>query len=140
MLTETTHPAPLDLVGAMVGRARPIWDAYVQFMQSSDNSCPFCRTDTQTLVEATHSMQIIRNLFPYAVWDSRHVEDHLMVIPTRHVLSLDEYTDREAVEFFALVRRYEASGYSLYSRAPTNTSRSVGHAHTHLIKTSHPVH
>jgi len=42
--------------------------------------------------------------------------------------------EEEAKEFFRLVTDYEADGYSLYSRAPANTSRTVSHHHAHLIK------
>lgn len=100
--------------------------------------CAFCHlTDTNVneITEAVGTMRVVPNKFPYEVWDGSPVVDHQMVVPARHVLSLDEYTDREALDFFAVVRRYEAMGYSVYSRSPRNTGRSIKHVHTHLILT-----
>lgn len=124
----------VELVGAMVGRAAEVDAAYRDYRAAYTGTCPFC--DDQTVAVARHrSMLVVRNRFPYVVWDAARVEDHLMIVPVRHTLSLDEFTDAEAAGFFAVARRYEAAGYSLYSRAPANRSRSVGHVHTHLIAT-----
>lgn len=126
-----------EIVGGTHGRYAETNDAYRAFRATFPAGvCAFCDADNgNEVVAVLGTMNVIRNLFPYAVWDSAVVEDHLMIVPARHVLSLDEYTDGEGLDFLALVRRYEAAGYAIYSRAPQSLSRSVGHVHTHLIKT-----
>ena len=42
----------------------------------------------QDVVEQVGTMMVLRNLFPYARWDAMPVQEHLMVVPGRHVLSL----------------------------------------------------
>jgi hypothetical protein len=37
-------------------------------------------------------------------------------------------------EYAQLIADFEAQGYSMYLRAPANTTKSVAHQHTHLIK------
>lgn len=117
------------------GRPADVNDAYRAFRATFTGVCPFCDDGGNVVEDVLGSMVVIRNRFPYAVWDSAHVEDHLMIVPSRHVLSLDEYTDAEGLDFFALVRRYEAAGYSIFSRSPQSVGRSVEHVHTHLMKT-----
>lgn len=127
------------LVGCHAGRDADVYDAYIEHMRRTDPSqCPFCAahdTGSDEIEDRNDTMLVLRNRFPYAVWDSAHVEDHLMVVPARHLLSLDEFNNPEALDFFTLIRRYEAAGYSVYSRSPANKGRSVGHVHTHLLKT-----
>ena len=79
---------------------------------------------------------VTRNIFPYTVWDSYFVDEHLMLIPKRHVDSIGKLSDHELMVFGKVLGRYEDAGYSVYGRAATNGSKSVAHQHTHLIKVS----
>ncbi len=79
-------------------------------------------------------MWVVCNIFPYDVWDTSTVKDHLMIVPKRHVDSVSHFKRTEQTEFMALLGKYEAKGYSVYARAPTNKMKSVTHQHTHLIK------
>lgn len=45
----------------------------------------------------------------------------------------DEFTDEEAKEILHIMTEYEKRGFSVYARAPKDTTRSVTHQHTHLI-------
>lgn len=137
--TEPLAPAVIELIGAQVGRAAHIWHAYKAHQSTALTGCPFCVAhspgSSESIVERNATMLVVPNAFPYAVWDSALVEDHLMITSVRHLLSLDEFDEQETADFIALVRRYEAAGYSVYTRSQGNKGRSVGHLHTHLIKT-----
>lgn len=75
----------------------------------------------------------------YDIWEYRDVEDHLLLIPNRHVRSLNDLNKQEQAEIIQLIGEYEDKGYNVYARAKDSTMRSVGHQHTHLIKTKHRI-
>ena len=111
--------------------------AYQAFKHAYDGKCVFCdmpEKQPDQIQETTDTMMIVQNVFPYETWDNFMVADHKMVVPKRHDGSFDDFTTAERDDFFELIRRYEAAHYSVYSRAPTNVSRTVAHLHTHLIK------
>lgn len=58
-----------------------------------------------------------------------------MIIPKRHVASLDGLTSDEKLDYVTLAAKYEADGYSLYAHSPGNVTKSAIHQHMHLIKT-----
>lgn len=124
-----------QIIGSHSGRTAETTYAYQRFQVTYTGECAFCEDPLNQIVTTHGTMRVFRNVFPYALWDGLPVEEHLMVVPARHVLSLDEFTDTEMRDFFTLLRTHEAAGCSIYSRAPHNTSRTVGHVHTHLIKT-----
>ena len=110
---------------------------YDEYQLSYAGDCVFCDPAEREFNQpvAVHEyFSIIPNRFPYKIWDGLSVTGHYLIIPNRHITHFTEFTADEAKEFFRLVTDYEADGYSLYSRAPTNTSRTVSHHHTHLIK------
>ena len=87
----------------------------------------------QVVGETAHCL-IIKNRFGYNFWDGCGVDDHLMVIPKRHVDSLANLSDEEKIDYMNQVARFESSGYSIYARAQGSKSRSMAHQHTHFIK------
>lgn len=70
------------------------------------------------------------------MWEMLDVTEHLLVVPKRHALSLDELTDEEKLDHMNILASYEAKGYNIYARSVDSTTRSVAHQHTHLIKAS----
>lgn len=106
--------------------------------RTSTGNCAFCNFsvgDGETKKEYTHFYVTI-NLFPYDQWDGHQVIEHLMIVPKRHIEGLHEYSAQEKDEYLEIVGSYEQQGYSLYSRAPTDHTKSVLHQHSHLIKLS----
>lgn len=103
--------------------------------------CAFCSDEKlqSRLVEKTTTMIVIPNRVAYDIFEGRRVEDHLMVLPLRHIESIAEFTDQEKLEMVELLGRYEERGYSLYARGVGSISRSVKHQHTHLIKLDNKV-
>lgn len=77
---------------------------------------------------------LVDNIFGYEVWDGCVVEQHLMVVPKRHVHTLKDLKKAEKSQLIEQLATYEADGYSIYARAPQNITKSVAHQHTHLVK------
>lgn len=100
------------------------------------SGCVFCdiTSDSAQLVKQTKHFKIIHNIFPYSLWDSQPVEDHLMIIPIKHTDTLADLNKVAAQEYVTLITEYEGKGYNVYLRAPSSTMKSVVHQHTHLIK------
>ena len=105
------------------------------------SACAFCavasgpRGDkSHEVIQAGEYSLVIANLFPYDVWEHMDVENHLLIIPKRHVTTMDELTPDERQEMMDLFCKYESAGYNLYARAPQSTARTIAHIHTHLIK------
>lgn len=87
----------------------------------------------QFVVQTKH-FKVVRNLYPYSLWDDHSVADHLMIVPKEHVGSLSGLGAETAQEFLNLVAVYEKEGYNVYARAPQSKMRTILHQHTHLIK------
>ena len=120
-----------------MGRRLPeIQKAYDLYRAGNTNECDFCilKEDQpqQIMREGTH-FYIVFARFPYNIWDNMPVEQHLMAVPKRHVKSLREFDDAERKEFMDILTEYEFNGYSVYSRAPQDSSRTMAHVHTHMI-------
>jgi diadenosine tetraphosphate (Ap4A) HIT family hydrolase len=98
-------------------------------------TCQFCDiSQMEHIIEETLHARIIKNRVYYDVWESRDVSDHLMIIPKRHVRTLNDLTDEERVDIMKLIGKYEADHYNVYARSMESVTRSVPHQHTHLIK------
>lgn len=124
------------------GRSKEEQERYNLIIEKS-KTCPFCNLEApdgnailQDYVdesEASNGMYVLRNLFPYERWDSREVKSHLLLVPSRHILKFEEFTPRETVAYYNLIRKFDAKGYSSLTRAVSNPGKSVEHFHTHLI-------
>lgn len=102
------------------------------------SECPFCASATlANAVKETKSAYIVPNLTHYDIWEGHSVEDHLLVVPKRHVKSMKELSEAERLEIIDLIADYEEQNYSVYARGVGSVTRSVEHQHTHLIK-MHP--
>ncbi len=98
--------------------------------------CVFCETDLagRKLLETAHAYVVPNRVF-YDLWELREVTDHLLVVPKRHVRSLNELNQKERADIMDILCDYEAQNYNVYARAVQSKQRSVEHQHTHLIKT-----
>lgn len=100
--------------------------------------CTFCNSfeEGANVVYEGETMVIVPNRVSYDLFEGRTVTEHYMVIPKRHIESLDGFSDEEALEMFRLTAAYERKGYNVYARGKGSVTRSVLHQHTHLIKTT----
>ena len=98
--------------------------------------CQFCeiKTGSPDLVKESAHFKVIKNIFPYSLWDTQAVADHVMLVPKQHSDSIGNLTAEAAVEFVHLLAEYEGNGYNVYARAPQSSIKTVMHQHTHLIK------
>ncbi|MBW3538018.1 HIT domain-containing protein [Candidatus Parcubacteria bacterium] len=96
--------------------------------------CEFCQDLTDQLVAEREHVYIMRNLFPYAIWDRSDVTDHLMIVPRQHTDTLSALSPAAKLAYFETMSEYEAKGYDIYARTAANTTKSIPHQHTHLIK------
>lgn len=98
--------------------------------------CTFCDFSNlpNEIIEESNLFWVVENLFKYDFWDSCGVEEHLMIVPKRHVIGISEFNKKEQDEYFKVVSKYENHGYSLYARAPSDITKSVLHQHSHFIK------
>lgn len=119
-------------------RSRKETKLYNQHRGGVDKSrCVFCdiNKDSPQLVTEEHGFKLIRNIFPYSIWDGQRVVDHLLIVPSQHTDTLADLSPDQAVHYLKLVSSYEQQGYNLYARAPDSIIKTIVHQHSHLIKT-----
>ena len=120
-------------------RSRKEERIYKRYLSSKDaKTCPFCeiRKGDNQLVRQYRYFRVIKNIYPYSLWDGLRVVDHLMIIPNKHVATFSDMTPAQKVEYVDIVEAYEGQGYNMYARAPESSIKSIVHQHTHLIQTT----
>lgn len=97
--------------------------------------CPFCQEKHEHMIYENEYMYIIPARAPY-------VEDHLLIIPKRHVVLLQELTHPELISLHELVdiwtnklhTHHEAVNLLLRDGlAEKKCQKSINHLHFHLI-------
>lgn len=113
-----------------------IYDKHLNKIQGDE--CSFCliHKNSEQFILETKSFKLIKNIFPYSLWDGLRVEDHLLLVPKKHTDTLSDLSPNESKEYIELVSEYELKGYNIYARAPSSIRKTVIHQHTHFIKTS----
>ncbi len=121
----------------MTTRTRRTEITYIKHRRNNKNvGCPFCRfevNDNQVVHEGKE-FWIVKNIFPYDLWENLEVLDHLMIVPKRHVDSLHHFTPTELEEYTMTLAKYDKQGYSTYGRTSKNVAKTIAHQHTHLLK------
>jgi diadenosine tetraphosphate (Ap4A) HIT family hydrolase len=110
---------------------------YTSFPKDAVETCHFCNPheNSERIIRETNNAYVIPNRTFYDQWELRKVIDHAMIIPKRHIASLNELNSDERLDIMNIIAEYEGNGYEIYARSPGSKSRSVLHQHTHLIKT-----
>lgn len=105
-------------------------------LDSQQAGCTYCNDPTfeKRTVEQTDTMRLIYIRTKYDIFEGRPVQEHYMIVPKRHVETLNDFTDQEKIDMTTLAGKYEAKGFNVYMRGVKSVSRSVEHQHTHLIK------
>lgn len=103
--------------------------------QTHFSECEFCKPLPEQVIKTTKQFRVIRNKFPYTIWDGQTVIDHVMVVPKAHTDTIAHFTDEMIADYIRLLQEYEGQGYNTYARAPSSKIKSIAHQHTHLIKT-----
>jgi diadenosine tetraphosphate (Ap4A) HIT family hydrolase len=128
-----------EIVEYYYGRLKSDGRKYRTFLKQWEDGCSFCAIDhpdntVVKIVEQYDDFWVIKNAFPYALFDSIEVADHLLVVPKKHAESIAELDKHERQKLIEILSRYEALGYSIMARGPGNNAKSMFHQHTHLIK------
>lgn len=111
--------------------------AYNKYRQSAVfQDCVFCASQELEVTKEYQYFRLTPSKFKYEIWDDHLVEEHLLLVPKRHLIQLNDFSADEKAEYLTLVGQFEADGYSFYSRAPSDTARSVTHFHTHFLRMS----
>lgn len=107
-------------------------------VERPQDGCVFCMIDDTApqYIGKTEHFKIIQNIFPYTLWDSQTVLDHILVVPAKHTDTLADISPLEAQDFVRLISDHESKGYSVWARPPGAITKSLTHQHTHLIKLS----
>lgn len=114
-----------------------LYTKYRKTHDSGTDTCVLCElkhTKIDKIVREYNSAYLVHNKFPYDMWDSSPVDEHLMLVPKRHVVSLSELAGDERDDYFKALTDLEKDGYSVYARAPSDITKSIAHQHTHFIK------
>jgi diadenosine tetraphosphate (Ap4A) HIT family hydrolase len=103
--------------------------------------CDFCRigdpdNTTNTIVEEDEMFWVVENAYPYAIFYNDKVISHLLIVPKKHVEGIAELTAGERQMLIELISKYETEGHLFLGRSPNDSSKSMAHQHTHLIKTT----
>ena len=113
----------------------------LKYKSARQDECPFCVPTDGTIIRESKQTRIVRNIFPYDLWEFRDVRDHLLIVPKRHVKSLSQLSEKEQDEIMRLIVEFEALNYNVYARSTDSVKKTIpAHQHTHLIKTAdkHP--
>ena len=122
-------------------RGAYIAEATERERRGGDGTCVFCELAQQEpsiesgVVHRTELSFVCLNAYPYG-------SGHLLVLPLRHLGGLDELSDAEATNFFALLRESAAALQRAYEPDGMNVGLNLGraggaglpdHLHAHVL-------
>ena len=112
---------------------------YKEFLKENERQCTFCLLKDNNEIAGKIKTEfkhfyIIKNKFPYLTWENREVIDHLLLIPKKHFIGMDEMDIEMQSELIKIIAIYEKNKYSLYEKCLVKGIRTVPHWHMHLIK------
>jgi diadenosine tetraphosphate (Ap4A) HIT family hydrolase len=109
---------------------------YTEFLKAH-TGCPFCVIDPTSIIKQNAYAALVYPVAPY-------IQNHLLVIPKRHVLDYADFTreERNATDILIVdgIKAIEKLGlmdYSIMLRSGDNEriGKSVSHLHFHVIPT-----
>lgn len=119
-------------------RSYRIQKAYERQLKGSirkTKRCNLCdEGEDRSLDRSTKLFWIIRNNYPYSLWDSSRVKEHLMIVPKRCVDSISSFNSEELQEFGQLLQKFESKDFNFYGRNSRSSIKTISHQHTHLLQ------
>lgn len=109
---------------------------YDEDRKISQKECVFCEVESDCVIEEYTHFRIIKNIYPYHMWDLKQVEEHLMIVPKHHTEGFDGFKEESFEEYLKITTSYSNSGYDLFTRTTKSSRKTQPHFHTHLIRTS----
>lgn len=105
--------------------------------------CPFCDKNNikKQIIVNKKGIEIKNNSYFWLVNFFPKFDGHTMIIPKRHIVSIDEETDKETVDrkkiiCFAtqqLKKIYPQCGFEIFLQYGQGSSASVEHLHWHVV-------
>lgn len=106
------------------------------------SNCPFCKLDKSNIVNT-----IIDESANFLVLPSKGslCDGYLLIVPKKHINSMNELTKNEKHELLHLINKYRDKFKSIYGKFPLlfehgssgqnadNSSSSIKHAHLHIV-------
>jgi diadenosine tetraphosphate (Ap4A) HIT family hydrolase len=97
-------------------------------------ACPFCQVSPDRIIAAQTLAVALQDAYPVS-------PGHALIVPRRHLASLDGLTDEEAVAIWSLLRSVRSEldrtlrpdGYNVGVNDGTAAGQTVMHLHVHLI-------
>ncbi len=117
---------------------KPLWAPWrLEYIEHADEStrCVFCDPEPALVVSTGHATLVLLNRFPYTA-------GHLLVAPRRHVGSLRELSDAEALDVHrsataaigVLEAEYGSEGFNLgWNLGRVAGAGIVDHIHLHVV-------
>jgi diadenosine tetraphosphate (Ap4A) HIT family hydrolase len=108
-----------------------------------NEDCVFCRKNylKGRAVEGSNSLfTVVEALAPYDYWDMKEVQEHLMIVPNRHISSLHDMNEAESKKYVAMVKEYAKNNYDIYVRNHRSKVKTVTHLHIHCFRTDEVKH
>jgi diadenosine tetraphosphate (Ap4A) HIT family hydrolase len=110
---------------------------YHDYLQtfSQDTYCPFCNFNPQELIAESKYFVIIASRAPYS-------PDHLLIVPKRHVIFLQELKKAELKELRTLTEQWNTKLHQHHksinillrdTMSERGKGKSINHLHLHLI-------
>lgn len=117
---------PLDRFSA-AWREEYVSSAFAGELDKESNECVFCVLGAEPVDESTGVLKktaysfVVLNAFPYG-------SGHLLVLPFRHVGSLEDLSDEEYQDFFFVLRDTVRALKRAYGPEGMNVGMNLGHA------------
>lgn len=103
--------------------------------RNADGGCALCALHQFEILEESNHTAIVKNNYPYDVWEGMDVIEHLMILPKEHAAALSDVSPATLQNIIQLIVKYESLGYNVYARTRESKLRSISHhQHTHLLK------
>ena len=114
------------------------------YVKNSDqNYCPFCDLDNikKQIIVNKKELEIKNKSYCWAINFFPKFDGHTIIIPKRHIVSIEEETDKETIDrkkiiCFAtkqLEKIYPKCGFEIFLQYGQGSSSSVKHLHWHII-------
>lgn len=99
------------------------------------NNCPFCSPEiSEQIIHENNQMLAVYNIAPI-------LPGHSLVIPRKHLESINELSEQELLEFFTFARKttrilcsaFGSDGFDWSLQESEAAGQSIAHLHLHII-------
>ena len=100
---------------------------YNEFLANAlQDDCPFCNIPKEYILEKGKYFTVILARAPY-------IQDHLLIVPNRHLIFLQEMTKSELSSLMNLINKWTKKLEKIHKETSVLLRKSIDHLHFHLI-------